>query len=622
MQLFESIDQLQQTYNSLFYSIEVSSNQLEIQKEETIRTTWIQQQQMASDFSFQLQQMKENQYHDLQVAELEFKEQLKQDMAKIEVEKQDNKKSIEEKNNQLKQLVQEKAKQVAELQRKVHYRERKMTAMKEKNTTEKKEENQPEESSTINVESALLYRLNKAVSIKKWEDLSTASNSNLPSGSALKKTQKDLGTKIGLNELIKTKTEFPIQGLEDECIKITTPGEKNIILYYINFYTRLEMELKRSKHQLQQNSKIWVKISGDGRAWGKTSSVLIAFSFPQIKNSQSDDNVHVISIAEGVESYETLEKMFKDINEGIKKIEDQEGKIKIDDHTYEIEFFFVADLKFMLLSLGLASANGTHVCPICVECKHRRHLYKNQTKNRQYKDVTLIEFGQCKLPLIRLPPENIIIDELHLVLRIGEVLLTRLVKTAIKFNCISALHMEFSRIRQNLCYQPTNKNRDGIRCSSFKKDEHLRWMAKILPANIFKEQEVASQWASILDTFLSIYEKLVSDQPNSKEVEKCAHSFQQQLLRTFIVNQNKTSIFLPNEITPYIHLLVKHSASMVERVGSLKHFSCSSLERRNLLHAVQYFNIVQRSKHQMRQLLVLELITRKLKVFQLFFEFI
>ena len=166
----------------------------------------------------------------------------------------------------------------------------------------------------------------------------------------------------------------------------------------------------------------------------------------------------------------------------------------------------------------------------------------------------------------------------------------------------------FSSFSYNKCHKATG----GYRISSFKQEQHLKWLKRIDPSKIFTENpDRAQNWSQIIRRFLQIYEEITNREPSDVIIREAVEQFRIVLMKEF----------KPSEVTPYIHILMYHVPAITHRFGNMKKYSCSSLERRNQLHGAMYFSVVQRSVHQLKGLLIVELVLNGLKVNFFFVSF-
>jgi hypothetical protein len=142
-----------------------------------------------------------------------------------------------------------------------------------------------------------------------------------------------------------------------------------------------------------------------------------------VKSSENDDNLSA-----------SLSPVFSEINELYAS-----GNIKN---------FFGSDMKFMQICLGLVSSTGEYACPWCKEHKKDRGdmsklwdfypLTENVRTINEIKDIyngaQKTSYGVRHLPLLSIEPVNVIPNELHLFMRIFDVLIRNLIDDVIDKN--------------------------------------------------------------------------------------------------------------------------------------------------------------------------------------------
>ncbi len=106
-------------------------------------------------------------------------------------------------------------------------------------------------------------------------------------------------------------------------------------------------------------------------------------------HTQIQENIHLLVIADGAESYENLADAFQNINVGLDSLTSSNNILALDSSvSREVEVALVADMKFANTVLGLAAANGNYGCPLCYTCKHRRYEFHKTVQCRDYSSVT------------------------------------------------------------------------------------------------------------------------------------------------------------------------------------------------------------------------------------------
>lgn len=165
-----------------------------------------------------------------------------------------------------------------------------------------------------------------------------------------------------------------------------------------------------------------VKLSDDGAALSRNSNLFV-FSFSLLPDKEKVMSSTAIKVPEEYEALRiALGNIRTEVNNLITK-----GFLEIGDRTVKVEFFLWGDYKFLLLALGMKSATCHNSCILCkVHINERSDLSKplNYFQTVQMKrriDNTWASDPGCKgQPLFSVPLENVLIDELHLLLRITD----------------------------------------------------------------------------------------------------------------------------------------------------------------------------------------------------------
>ncbi|RHZ87957.1 hypothetical protein Glove_27g17 [Diversispora epigaea] len=170
---------------------------------------------------------------------------------------------------------------------------------------------------------------------------------------------------------------------------------------------------------LQIGDIIKLKLGGDGRNVGrKQNHVMMTICLLNEKdNVLKPDHQYCICLFVGKEKYDTLEKVAHIFNDQLSELQEN-GIYDNDNIHWKIEFFFSADWKFMYIIMGLNAPNSKYFCLYCdCELNNRWNMNLQWIINKNTK-------GQKKpalFPVIK--QENYIPDELHLLLRISDVLM-------------------------------------------------------------------------------------------------------------------------------------------------------------------------------------------------------
>lgn len=192
-----------------------------------------------------------------------------------------------------------------------------------------------------------------------------------------------------------------------------------------------------ASHPNVHEDTIRIKISRDGaRMTCNFSFILMSFALPDL----GDDVMvakgnHTIAVVKGKENYSTLQESFGDVFLEINKL-NSEKKIKVNDRVINLEFFLGGDYKFILLMMGLKGAMSYYACVRCKVHKNDRlkmdldlDYYHSSDLKRTLKEMNELAQKQnakekycCEhKPLVNIEMDHVILDELHLLLRIIDI---------------------------------------------------------------------------------------------------------------------------------------------------------------------------------------------------------
>ena len=205
---------------------------------------------------------------------------------------------------------------------------------------------------------------------------------------------------------------------------------------YVDFEEQIANLITDSQSEMTDLKKI-VKISGDGAKITRTSNFL-TMSVSLLKQEGLPCSPTVLAIVSASESYAVLDKALGPLIQQVNSVIDK-GKIQVDGQEVSIEILFGADMKFLQLAFGL---NGSTSNQSCVWCKVKKDdlwdtskpwdLYSTDEMKRTYKnlceDALQSRNGVTKgIPLFKFDSDSVVVDELHLMLRISDVLLRNLI---------------------------------------------------------------------------------------------------------------------------------------------------------------------------------------------------
>ena len=406
--------------------------------------------------------------------------------------------------------------------------------------------------------------------------------------------------------------------LNDICHIDPTPGiaEGAQMSFTGLLKARVQDLISRDQETDWKEQPIQVKISGDGARMTRNSSfILLSFSLLQAGDDvMSSSGNHTIAVVKGSESYSTLKEsfgtVFSDINETIKQ-----GHITVDDSKYNVEFFLGGDYKFLLLMMGMKGATSIYACLWCKIAKDLRWKmdfvldhYNTPPLLRTLEEMTKMshkkgtqEKYSCEHePLLKVELDHVVLDELHLLLRIMDVLINNLVKEAVEWD----------------------KKENFNRRKADQKDSHIKKIQSTIRScgisfDIWEKTNADGKGSGQYD-FTSLLgtdkKKLLSELP--QKLDACTHrdtcQTLMQIWRDFqelyniVTNKNPcpdtidqyftkakswinlfTSLrdkrlgYRRADVTPYMHSLVYHIPMFLKTFKSVKLFTGQGVEKNN-----------------------------------------
>ncbi|XP_020911538.2 uncharacterized protein LOC110249299 [Exaiptasia diaphana] len=354
--------------------------------------------------------------------------------------------------------------------------------------------------------------------------------------------------------------------------------------------------------------KIKVKLSGDGAKMTRvTSFVILSFSILDDKDSvMSSKGNHTVAVIKGAESYELLETSCSDIFQDVNKLI-KEKYIKIDgcDDPIEIEICMGGDYKFLLLIMGLKGATSDFAC---LWCKIFKALRYDMSKPMDFyitdKEMirTLEDIKKCALknsyscehvPLVNIPLENIVLDELHLMLRVTDKLTKNLILEAV--NRDNKDSVEKTRSKNTMTYLDSlvkticscgisfsvweKKNADGKASGVYDFTSLMGSEKKILLEKLPEKlsgvitPETSDSVIQLWKDFNNIYSHLLQmKSPTEDEIEKY-FSEVKAWVDLFVKLGSQLEGYGKARVTTYIHAMAYHVPQFMRKHGGVKKFT-------------------------------------------------
>ena len=406
--------------------------------------------------------------------------------------------------------------------------------------------------------------------------------------------------------------------LNDICHIDPTPGsaEGAQMSFTDLLKARVQDLISRDQETDWKEQPIQVKISGDGARMTRNSSfILLSFSLLQAGDDvMSSSGNHTIAIVKGSESYSTLKEsfstVFNDINETIKQ-----GNITVNDSKYNIEFFLGGDYKFLLLMMGMKGATSIYACLWCKIAKDLRwkmdfgldhyntppllRTLEEMTKMSQKKG-TQEKYSCQHEPLLKVELDHVVLDELHLLLRVMDVLINNLVKEAVEWDKKENFNKRKADQKDNhvktlqstirscgISFDIWEKtNADGKSSGQYDftsllgsdKKKLLSDLPQKLDACTHKNtcQTVIQIWKD----FHELYNIVTNKKPSPDAIDEY-FTKAKNWINLFTSLRDKLLGYKRADVTPYMHSLVYHVPMFLKNFKSVKLFTGQGVEKNN-----------------------------------------
>ncbi|XP_048584929.1 uncharacterized protein LOC116603099 [Nematostella vectensis] len=400
--------------------------------------------------------------------------------------------------------------------------------------------------------------------------------------------------------------------LNKQCNIRPTPGQ--VPGAQFSFKERLVEQIKSLRASGMVTDHVRIKLSGDGARMSRSSNFTL-FSFA-ILNAPDDllssKGTHTVAVINGPEKYETIAESLKDVLEEIDAVQD-DSYVELDGKKINVEFFLGGDYKFLLQTMGLSAANSAYACLWCKVHKKDRgdmskddEYYEKDPLRRTLQDI--IECGKrtkgenyccVNKPLFNIEPDHILIDELHLMLRVTDILIDNAIEDAMQWDekekiskrsnkgSTSHLSQLVQTIRScGVSFQVWEKlNADGRGSGTYDFTSLMgsdrKKLLKKLPEKLIGvlQPSTAARVAEIWKDFHHLYFDCVSNwKPPSMEVyQKEAKEW----ITKFGSLGDVRLGYKKERVTCYMHVAAYHVPPMIRRYQNLKQFSGQGLEKNN-----------------------------------------
>ena len=271
--------------------------------------------------------------------------------------------------------------------------------------------------------SALYVKDKFTISNEAYHELSMISD--LPSSSQVKKLTGVLNS------------QYDIKKCPNGIIGVQQSIKLRIIQRLTHFVKQASTEALSTPETFR------IKITGDGTQIARGLNIVnIAFTILEEKcKACSVYGNYSVAILKIVENYEELATGLQDICEEAADLE----VVSIQGKIYNIKFFLGGDRKYLATTCGIESASAEYSCIWCKCSKSQRantalewsvtDVSKGARTVQEIKEKAMlskrskVRYSCCRAPLFPfIPMEQVVIDTLHLFLRVSDVLIYLLIR--------------------------------------------------------------------------------------------------------------------------------------------------------------------------------------------------
>ena len=356
---------------------------------------------------------------------------------------------------------------------------------------------------------------------------------------------------------------------------------------------------------------IRVKLTGDRTQIARGLTV-VNFAFTILEEpgqkAMSVGGNHSIAILKVKES--DYDELFSSLSDIIQEAKDLQC-ITVEESVLRIQYFLGGDLKFLAVSCGIESASCDHACIWCKCPKADRYdmtkewsIFDVEKGARTIEDISSrSKLGKrnaqrlncARAPMFDfIPMHRVIIDSLHLFLKIADILINLLIRD---IRILDGIHAKTcsdsdkSKARNLIAYESfvneVCKVRFNFRID--KDTKKLNWrdltgpekvklfsnisIPQLLPS-LEKRTELQKLWAN----FYHLVKYLSKTECNSVYFDKEAKDW----VNLF------TSIYQTKDVTPYIHCFAMHISEFISLYGSIAMFTQQGLEKLNDLTTIYF----------------------------------
>lgn len=364
-----------------------------------------------------------------------------------------------------------------------------------------------------------------------------------------------------------------------------------------SFKSRLLYRLQQLK--LNIGDIVQVKLTGDGTYIAKSIHVLnVAFTLlNEGPAALSVFGNHPLAIIQISENYDSIAQALSDLVNEASTLQ----SIELNGNTHSIEYFLGGDMKFLATVCGIQAANSTFSCVWCkCPAADRWDMSKDwsvfdpskggRTVSEIERNIKLSKpkrFGCCNSPIFKfIPIDHVIIDLLHLFLRVADLLINLFIEDIRRADGIAnattldrnkhrnlAVYETFLKEQCQIYFKWYNNTSDArkIQWRDLSGPEKIRLFMNIDFPKFFPTLPNASTLQDIWKEFWRLINELSNEDCDSHELQSDVMNWVKKFL----------TVYQTKNITPYVHCLAYHVPEFIAKYGTLSRFSQQGLEKLN-----------------------------------------
>ena len=389
----------------------------------------------------------------------------------------------------------------------------------------------------------------------------------------------------------------------------TTPGEAEGV--QTSFCDSLKEQIARleNKGELKDDTTVKIKLSGDGTCIGKRLKV-VNFTYTILnekENAMSEKGNYLLAIVKTKETYDNLRQSLSDLKTEMAQLKE----VKVNNANYNIEYFLGGDWKFLACVCGLGAANQDYACIWCKCPRNQRYdtsktwsltdkLYGARSCGEITKHSKTTTYNCKSTPLFDfIPIDHVIIDTLHLFLRVSDNLFELLIKELRRQDAIDKVKAFPNGINKEKCkhmasYQvflqqigisfewkvePNTKKleyRDLTGPEKLCVFQHINF--QVLLPHYKDVKELEKLWRDFID----IIGDLKLDFPTEESIKQLQIKLQSWF-------QQFLHLYQAKDVTPYMHAFYHHIPEFLRLYQNVAFFNQQGMEKYNDIASKDYF---------------------------------